>query len=180
MKTRIAAKAGPETALAIYKELLRHTRTVAQECDVDRHLFYTDQIEHNDLWSNSKFQKHIQATGDLGEKMHLAFKHCFRSADQVVIIGSDCVSLTSEVINKAFADLESKDLVIGPTYDGGYYLLGMNTPTAKLFENIEWSTETVFDQTMGKAKQLGLTHAILPILSDIDHIEDWEKWGWTI
>lgn len=177
VKTRIAASVGPVKALAIYKELLLYTRKVAESCDVQRQLFYTNEIDTNDQWSSQLFQKHVQSTGDLGQKMHQAFEQCFLTSDQVVIIGSDCASLTKEIVEQAFTALEQHDVAIGPTFDGGYYLLGMNSPRAELFENIKWSTEAVFEQTIENIKKSGLTYAVLTKLSDIDYIEDWEEFG---
>ena len=179
-KTRLAATVGDERALEIYKELLRHTReTVQAVAGIDAFLFYSKFIDENDDWSNDFFTKKLQPAGDLGTKMIAAFAEVFKTNQPVIIVGSDCASLTSEILENAISILKEKDFVIGPAIDGGYYLLGMNTFQPSVFENIEWSTEQVFLQTVAKIEALKMNYGLLPALSDIDFEEDWEKWGWA-
>jgi len=178
-KTRLAATVGDERALEIYKELLRHTReTVQQLSGVEAFLFYSKFIDESDDWSPDFFTKKLQPEGDLGTKMIAAFAEIFKTNQPVIIVGSDCASLTSEILENAVEILKEKDFVIGPAIDGGYYLLGMNSFQPSLFENIEWSTEQVFPQTVAKIEALKMNYGLLPALSDIDFEEDWKKWGW--
>ena len=102
------------------------------------------------------------------------------SCDRCIIIGSDCPRLSTEHINQAFEVLKTKDVVIGPTYDGGYYLLGMNRLEFTLFSNIDWSTDLVYEQTVNKVTSKSLTYQSIEKLSDVDYIEDWERWGWDL
>jgi glycosyltransferase A (GT-A) superfamily protein (DUF2064 family) len=88
--------------------------------------------------------------------------------------------LTSDILKEAFGLLNNHDFVIGPAQDGGYYLIGMNAFEPSVFENMEWSTETVFKKTIEKIKVLNKRYALLPTLSDIDYEEDWLKYGWEI
>ncbi len=181
VKTRIAQTAGDERALQIYQELLRHTREVALRVDARRILFYSDEIVGQDDWSSRDFQKMVQHGADLGERMSNAFiLGLVQPDDKAVIIGSDCASLTPEIIEDAFRKLEENPFVIGPSTDGGYYLLGMTTHTRLLFQNIEWSTEEVFANTVERIEQLGQRYYLLPKLTDIDYEEDWEQYGWEI
>lgn len=181
VKTRIAQTAGEERALQIYLELLRHTREVALEADARRILFYSDFIPDKDDWPSQDFQKMVQHGTDLGERMSNAFLlGLIRPDDKAVIIGSDCASLTAEIIEEAFAKLEEYSFVVGPATDGGYYLLGMQHHTPEIFQEIEWSTEEVLSATLHKIKALGKTYFLLPELSDIDFEEDWEKYGWKL
>jgi hypothetical protein len=180
VKTRLAATVGNEKALQIYLALLKHTRSIAQQIAVDRLLFYSSFIDHNDEWPSADFSKHLQTGTDLGQRMINAFQFAFENYEKVLIIGSDCASLTSEIIQKAFDLLEQNDFVIGPAMDGGYYLLGMNKFQPEVFQNIEWSTETVLQSTITQIKALSQSYQLLPELSDIDHAVDWEKYGWDI
>ncbi len=178
-KTRLAATVGDEEALRIYKELLRHTRQIAQKTTTQRYLFYSHFIDNNDEWSNDSFNKKLQIDGDLGQKMAAGFQEAFNNQlEKVIIIGSDCASLTTDIVENAFKALEKTDFVIGPAEDGGYYLLGMRIFSPSLFENIEWSTPQVFTQTINRIKVLDNTYSLLPTLSDIDYEEDWKKYGW--
>ncbi len=171
---------GDKRALAIYKALLRHTLDVALKVKTDKFLFYNNFIDENDDWPNADFQKHLQIGKDLGEKMKKAFQQAFIKHQKVLIIGSDCPTLTSSIVNKAFEKLETFPFVVGPATDGGYYLLGMNHFYPEVFENIEWSTPQVFPKTTENIKNLGKTCYLLPELSDIDNEQDWIKYGWKI
>jgi len=145
VKTRIAASLGSEKALEIYKHLLDITRDTVINLKCGKHLFYSDKVE-NDSWDASIFQKHVQDGETLGERMENAFTELFSNqANKVVIIGSDCPELNSDIINQSFEILDKKDLAIGPAKDGGYYLLGIKKPLPFLFKNKEWSTDSVFE-----------------------------------
>lgn len=180
VKTRLAKTVGNEKALAVYKALMEHTRKIAEALPVNRRLFYSQFINESDNWSRKKFQKDLQIEADLGTKMATAFHTVFKKNDKVVIIGSDCASLTPEIVQTAFDRLDDFPFVIGPAMDGGYYLLGMTEFTPSVFSDIEWSTETVCSTTIERINSLGKTYFLLPELSDIDYEEDWIKYGWDL
>ena len=180
VKTRLAKTVGDKKALAIYKALMNHTREIALAVSTDRLLFYSQEIHPSDQWSTTNFKKYLQAIGDLGTKMKTAFQHAFQDHQKVVIIGSDCASLTPAIVEMAFQQLDKHDFVIGPALDGGYYLLGMNQYTPSVFDDIEWSTPSVFEDTKQQIKELKKDFVLLPALSDIDYEEDWIKYGWEI
>ena len=178
-KTRLASTVGDERALAIYKELLRHTReTVLKIENCERHLFYSSFVDKEDDWSNDSFNKKLQPSGDLGNRITTAFEDVFKTNQPVLIVGSDCASLTAEILEEAIESLKIFDFVIGPADDGGYYLIGMNDFQPSVFEDIAWSTEQVLPQTINKIQELGKNFGLLATLSDIDYEEDWKKWGW--
>ena len=169
VKTRLAKTLGNEKALEIYKKLLLHTQQIVAPVLVDKFVFYSDEIIGNDAWSNEIYRKKLQKGLDLGERMKNAFQELFElNYNSICIIGSDCFELNSEIINSAFQLLKNNDVVIGPTFDGGYYLLAMNQLHSHLFENIVWSTETVFEETVFKIEKNNLSKAILVKLNDVD------------
>jgi rSAM/selenodomain-associated transferase 1 len=104
--------------------------------------------------------------------MSTAFEKLFKNHQSVVLIGCDLPDLTSALIAKAFDALQNNDLVIGPSCDGGYYLIGLNKSTPDLFEEISWSTEKVLKQTLERAERLLLKVQLLDQLRDIDTLED--------
>lgn len=175
-KTRIAKTTGDERALEIYKELLDHTRNITCRVEAHRHLFYSSFIDTQDVWSADLFNKKLQIQGGLGEKMQDAFTRTQQEGGSMVIIGSDCGALQTEIIEQAFIALQEHDVVLGPTYDGGYYLLGLKNAKLDLFSNIDWSTEQVYPQTVQKIKDQHLTYAELTRLHDIDFEEDYLAW----
>ena len=172
VKTRLAAGIGDEKALEIYRQLLAITQTAAARSSCTRHVFYSDEIE-NDIWDDDKFNKHIQEGNTLGDRMNNAFEKVLAlGAKNAVIIGSDCPQITTEIIDQAFDNLKEKDVVIGPAKDGGYYLLGMKELQSVLFENKEWSTDSVFEDTVVDLMENRLSYGRLETLSDLDTIYD--------
>ena len=169
VKTRLAATMGNEKALAVYRFLLQHTYGLIKDSSFAVNVFYAGSMAEDDLWRSSNIKKRIQQGNDLGEKMSNAFKAVFADGfSKVLIIGSDCFELSIELINQAFEQLGSVDVVIGPAKDGGYYLLGMNAPFKELFQNIVWSTSTVYSETLEKINQHRYSAAALPVLTDVD------------
>ena len=174
VKTRLAATIGNDKAMHIYKSLVAHTHSVTTPLDCDKIVYYSEFIEPDDIWS-SGYIKAQQSGRDLGERMLHAFNEILdRAYSKVLIIGTDCPSLSADIINEAFERLNDHDLVLGPSMDGGYYLLGMKKPCTKLFENIAWSTATVLYHTIAVINDLNLSYHLLPLLNDIDCEADLE------
>jgi len=180
VKTRLAADVGDEQALRIYRALLAHTRKVALAVSVDRLLFYDQYIVEQDDWPHTDFDKHVQVTGDLGARMEAAFSEALGQREKAVIIGSDCASLTPDIVQQAFSALDHADAVIGPAMDGGYYLLGLKTLIPEIFRNMTWSTGQVFQETTDRLKAGAHSYALVDKLSDIDYATDWKKYGWEL
>ncbi|MEX0968041.1 MAG: TIGR04282 family arsenosugar biosynthesis glycosyltransferase [Bacteroidia bacterium] len=174
VKTRLAKDMGEDKALNVYCDLLKHTRNVVREVECDRQLYYSNHIDSNDGWSNHEFEKRLQQGENLGERMQNAFTEAFLQAyEKVVIIGSDCISLSSPVIQKAFEALGTQEVVIGPATDGGYYLLGMRNLLPQLFRDINWSSSEVLNQTLRTVTILNMEATLLPLLSDVDTLDDY-------
>lgn len=144
--------------------------------DCKRHLFYSSFVDTQDAWPNEHFIKALQIPGELGDKMRHAFQEVLKVSAPCLIIGSDCGELSADILNQAFAALQDNDVVVGPTFDGGYYLLGLRDSSLDLFSDIAWSTEQVYAQTIEKVKQAGATYFDLPRLHDIDYEEDYLAW----
>jgi rSAM/selenodomain-associated transferase 1 len=172
VKTRLAATIGAEGAYKVYAALIAHTSAVTQNIPADKIVYYAEKVEDEDAWDH-RFNKALQHGRDLGERMMNALLDGFKKGyKNVIIIGSDCPALNKHIINDAFDRLESYDVVIGPAFDGGYYLIGMKTMHPYLFEEMEWSTPSVFEVTAARCKSLHLAYAVLPPLHDIDDEKD--------
>lgn len=173
VKTRLAKAIGDEKALQVYQLLLAHTNQITINLNCQKFIFYTESIEVNDTWSNEIYIKKKQTGTDLGKRMHNAFKQLFeQNFKKVLIIGSDCYQLKKDMIKEAFQLLNQNEIVIGPTFDGGYYLLGMNHLVPELFANKFWSTDQVFKQTLLDIQNLNLSFAQLQYLHDVDEAAD--------
>ena len=171
VKTRLAKAIGDQAALTIYKLLLKHTSTVLHELSFDKVVYYSEKIENNDFWKASLFEKKLQKGADLGERMQQAFETAFdRGYKKVLIIGSDLFELTSTLIISALEALETYDISIGPSLDGGYYLLGMKELHPAVFKNKKWGTDSVLENTLQDLKQQNVK--LLEALNDIDTFED--------
>lgn len=185
VKTRLAATMGHEAAFEIYQQLLQHTRQITRTVLADKFLYYTDFIAISDEWDNSIYQKHLQKqTPDLGLKMYESFRDMYKKGyEKAVIIGSDCIENTPEIIENAFVQLIEKQAVIGKATDGGYYAVGFDFSKLSVVEailqevflNKHWSHSQVAAEALNAFHAYGLSYAELPELSDIDTEEDWKR-----
>lgn len=172
VKTRLAKTVGDQTALDIYKFLLNYTVAITKNLKSDKAVYYSENIQENDLWDSATYQKKLQQGNDLGERMQQAFESAFREGyEKVMIIGSDLYDIQSQHIEKAFEELEKNEVVIGPAEDGGYYLLGMNTLIANAFKKKSWGTETVLKDTLNDLDTRSVA-LMKDVLNDIDVYED--------
>ena len=171
-KTRLAASVGPQAALMIYQQLLDHTRKITKDLPIDKVLFYSESPWPSEFWGD-RYRHKKQSGGDLGDKMLEAFQWGFEQGyGRVCIIGSDCWELTAELVMQAFDLLNDQQVVLGPTYDGGYYLLGMNELHSILFQNKTWSSSKVLEETTEDLKRYGLCYKQLTVLNDVDAKQD--------
>lgn len=173
VKTRLANEIGNEAALEVYKKLLHHTQFISSQLNCHKFVYYSDMIIEYDIWDNKDYFKRVQRGDDLGQRMQNAFKEIFEMGyTKPVIIGSDCLELSSSGIEKAFHMLEKYDAVLGPASDGGYYLLGLKQVLPNLFENKNWSTSSVLTDSITDLRKSHSSYFLLPVLRDIDKIED--------
>ena len=101
-----------------------------------------------------------------------AFTETLAWAERACVIGTDCPELHSGSVERAFAALDTHDLVLGPARDGGYYLIALREVQPELFDRVPWSSDRVFQVTAARADELGLAIHILPTLADVDTLSD--------
>lgn len=127
-----------------------------------------------EIWLGSNHPYFPQVKGDLGHRMQAAVSGALeRGAESVILLGGDCPYVSLPLLLRASNSLEIYDIVVGPSLDGGYYLLGMNQLQSQLFVNIPWSTNNVFRITLERIKSMGLTSEILEPLEDVDDLSAW-------
>ena len=169
VKTRLAKVIGDEKALEVYRLLLDRTRQVTLSLNCRKFIYYADGIPEHDQWTDPGYTKRQQFGNDLGERMANAFRELFEQGfKRALIIGSDCYQLRTTILNDAIAFLDEQHAVIGPTFDGGYYLLGMNHFIPELFKDKAWSTAQVCEQTIGNLNELFQSFTLLEKLHDVD------------
>tara|TARA_B100002051_G_C16642359_1_gene589369 strand:+ start:369 stop:1061 length:693 start_codon:yes stop_codon:yes gene_type:complete len=171
VKTRLAKSVGDESALEIYKFLLKHTVAITKNLNVDKYVFYSENIHRDDIWDPEIFRKKLQTGTDLGEKMQNAFSELFEMGyEKVLIVGSDIFELGQSDIENAFEVLQTTETVIGPATDGGYYLLGMKERNVAIFQNKNWGTSTVLKETLSDLRQK--KYVLLEERNDVDYYQD--------
>ncbi|HEX6923076.1 MAG TPA: TIGR04282 family arsenosugar biosynthesis glycosyltransferase [Bacillales bacterium] len=172
-KTRMEPDLSPEQCAELQEALLKDTIRLKENLDAKISIWmaYTPE-ENKDYFRRLSSQVVPQKSGDLGERMSQCLNHLFNQGyAPIIIIGTD-TPLSSEGLNEAFKILKFHDAVIGPSVDGGYYLLGLNCYEPELFKDISWSTSHVFRQTHDKINQSGLTVQSLRQNRDIDDFQD--------
>lgn len=177
VKTRLASAIGDERAVKLYRRFLFEMLSTLNRGTFFFYLcFYpAEALESLKKWLGEDYLYLSQQGADLGERMKNGFTEAFAmNFKRVVLIGSDIPDLSLELIEEAFHSLQEKDTVIGPSFDGGYYLIGFRDKkfSPKVFRGVPWSTERVFEQTTKILEQEGLTVHFLKPLRDIDTIED--------
>lgn len=177
VKTRLAASLGNEVSAEIYERMLREVLQAAcQLNDVDTVVYWSARKESLPLLAEQYKCRSLLQTGvDLGQRMQAAFEEMFSGGHApCCIIGSDAPDLPVAYIQDAYRllDEQDTDVVLGPSRDGGYYLLGMKRIMPQLFTNITWSSSVVLEQSLAAAMKSGLSTTLLPEWQDIDTIDD--------
>lgn len=178
VKTRLAATLGGEPASEIYQRFVVTLVGRFSHCADSRLLCFTptEQAEAFAETAGADWVAKPQTTGDLGARMTSFFEFCFQSgAERVVLIGSDSPTLPIEYVESAFRLLSKADVVLGPTDDGGYYLVGASRNVAGIFAEIDWSTPRVWEQTVARLGELRLSYDSLPQWYDVDELPDLER-----
>ncbi|MCI0390194.1 MAG: TIGR04282 family arsenosugar biosynthesis glycosyltransferase [Acidobacteria bacterium] len=177
-KTRLIPMLGAEGAAELQQSMTEHTLRNAMRVKTRRSVSLEVRYEGGSKmlmreWLGEHLTFRSQGDGDLGAKMARAFRDAFRAgAQRVVIIGTDCPSLNSELLEMAFDALLRSEIVIGPANDGGYYLIGLRRYIPQLFKRIQWGSEKVLEQTLRRAREVEIHTELLAPLSDIDRPED--------
>ncbi len=175
-KTRLIPALGAQGAAELAARLLRHCLDQALGAGVGAVELCCAPDRHHPAFAASARLSALALTdqggGDLGERMARAIARRLGTAGAVVLIGSDVPALDGAVLRQAHAALAGHDAVFVPTFDGGYALVGLRQPAPALFADMPWSTDQVMALTRQRLGALGLRHAELPTLADIDEPAD--------
>jgi uncharacterized protein len=175
VKTRLAVAIGAEAAsqvsLAFLTALLRRLagsapRRVVAFTPAERHAEFARLA--GDDWALQ-----TQGDGDLGARLEQYFTTAFRQgAERIVVLGSDSPTVPAAYLTRAFELLRERPLVLGPTADGGYYLVGASQQVPPIFTEIDWGSPAVWRQTVQHLQQAGHPFAELPEWYDVDEVDD--------
>lgn len=174
VKTRLAASIGERAAAQCHMAFIADVvETVSSVCDSVRlayagdpgHAGFAPARDHGATFVE-------QPTGDLGARMLALVEGRPHDVDATFFVGTDSPTLPKDFLYQAVDALGSADVVVGPSFDGGYYLIGMRQPHRRLFEAMPWSTAAVFGETLARCRNSGLECAVLPFWYDVDVLED--------
>lgn len=181
VKTRIAKSMGSDFAFELYVAMLGDLiGKLIDEDSIDCHFFVyppSGAGAFADMFALDKKKVHPQIGEDLGERMLRSFIDRFTNGAEVAVcIGTDIPGLTIGHIEKAFDALSENGAVLGPSVDGGYYLIGFRKAdiTDRVFREMTWSTSDVFMETIYRLGSLGISFEVVGTLRDMDDITDFE------
>ena len=180
-KTRLIPLLGVQGAAEFHEIVLSETLANAKASIFETvEIWCEPDINHTFLQQCSldfSSTLHIQHGNDLGERMHHATNEALVINNFVVLIGSDCPAITTDILNQSYQALSSgKDAVLGPSYDGGYYLIGLKKTNPGIFQDISWGKSDVADKTRRILNRQGLDYVELEELTDIDTPDDYQKY----
>jgi len=171
VKTRLTPPLSPEEACRLYQAFVHDLfARIGRIKKVRGTVFYTggDPGDIKDIIPNS-YGLCAQQGVSLGERLTAAFDRLLGTEGRTaVIIGSDSPDIPVQYIKRAFLKLKHKDVVLGPAADGGYYLVGLRSPAPAIFDDVDWGTQLVLDQTLQRIKSQDLTLSVLPLWYDVD------------
>lgn len=173
-KTRLLDLYTPEQCAELHKCFIKDIAVEVGKLNADVIVSYTGGEPHSlraAFGDDASYRE--QCSGSLGERMSDAFKKAFEDGyEKVVLIGTDIPELQASTLITAFDRLDVADAVIGPTCDGGYYLIGMKENCEAAFNVRKYGVGTVFDETIGHIEGLGKTVSVVDKYSDIDEADD--------
>ena len=178
-KTRLCPPLTPAAAAALYEALLRDTIELGAGLEGVRLAIAVTPPEATGAFRRMSPTDAIllPVTGaDIGDCLSqvlgrlLAAGHC-----RAIALNSDGPTLPATYLRQAVARLDGADVVLGPSEDGGYYLIGLKQPRPELFREIEWSSERVTAQTLARAEAMGLSVTLLPPWYDVDTVTDLDR-----
>lgn len=177
VKTRLIPRLGEDGAAQLHERLLRHALDIALKATSAEQIVLWTALEHYHPLFLELAERHAirllpQPDGDLGERM---FQALAMMKEPGLVIGSDCPVLTPVLLQDCHRALTCADAVFLPAEDGGYALAGVQRPERRLFEDIDWGTPRVMDQTRAQTTALGWKVDFPTQVWDIDRPEDLDR-----
>jgi hypothetical protein len=177
VKLRLTADLNEDIVLELYRCFVHDTLETVKKIDSQLFICYSpaDAQKKFQRWLGSNLLFLPQNGVDLGERMKNCFTTVFEKGfGRVILMGSDSPDIPEDSITQAFSMLKTKDVVLGPAVDGGYYLIGLHDTTfiASLFEELPWGTQVVLEETLKRTQQASRTVGLLSTWSDVDTISD--------
>jgi rSAM/selenodomain-associated transferase 1 len=171
MRTPLTPALPPELALALEESVLADTLETVAGLDTQHHVFWEGDATEG--VPAVGFREHRQGKGELGTRLERAFETLLaHRGERAVIVEADCPEITARQLERALVALAAKDLVVGPTHDGGTYLVGLSRRAPAIFRGVGWGTGQALAQTLERAQGVGLSWDVLPALARMDTPSD--------
>ena len=173
MKTRLIPRLGAAGAARLHARLIRRAVDVALNArcgPVELHA-----TAPHAFFRTLGIKIHRQRGRDLGERMHHALREALQRHRAVIIVGADVPALTPADLRRAQRLLRGTDVVLAPAEDGGYGLIGARRISAGIFDNVEWGSARVLEQTVRNLSRAGLGYRLLRTVWDVDRPEDLDR-----
>jgi len=173
VKTRLAAEIGARQALRLYRVMAGRTLAEVRRAGLEATVWFTpaDAATEMRFWLGDGWDLRPQASGDLGMRLAAA-AHAVPAGRGWLAVGADCPRLDAALLREAAAIVAREEIVVGPSEDGGYYLVGGPTPLPDLFSAIPWGTARVLEETRARLLGAGAVWRELATLRDVDTGED--------
>jgi uncharacterized protein len=173
VKTRLAAEIGERQALRLYRVLAHRTLAQVRLAGLEATVWFTPSDAATEMrrWLGEGWDLRPQASGDLGTRLAAA-SHAVPPGRGWLAVGADCPRLDAVLLREAAAVVARDQIVLGPSRDGGYYLLGGPTPLPDLFSAMPWSTNRVLGETRARLLRAKASWHELVTLRDVDTAED--------
>lgn len=177
VKSRLAEALDSGAVLALYRAFVADIMEKINSVEADLRIYF-DPPDSGQLiadWLGSERVLSPQAGNDLGERMAAALTESLDAGhEKAILIGSDLPDLPASIVTEAMDALDRFPAVLGPSTDGGYYLIGFRGDgfAGDIFSGVQWSTDQVFAQTMQRFERLEMPVYVLPPWHDIDTYDD--------
>ena len=177
VKTRLVPDVSPEDAALLHEAFVFDTvERLAGHDSAELWLACSPGKDHPFFLSLCKrfgLKAFDQSGGNLGQRMEAAMNFLYsKGYEKTLVLGSDSPSLPLEMLDQAFELMEEGNIVLGPSLDGGYYLLGVCGDAPDIFSDIEWGSSSVFFKTLERLKKYKLKYSLLPYWYDVDTIQE--------
>jgi len=173
VKTRLSPAMPGSAAAVLHAGMLSDALSSLGAASADHRTIYWASSAPELPALGGAIERRRQVSGNLGVRLVTAFSELLRSQeDRAAIFGADCPALTAASLTAALDAIESSDLALAPSRDGGFTIIAMRRPVPELFADIPWSSSQVFATTRARAHSLGLEVKALPPLDEVDTPDD--------
>ncbi len=173
VKTKLAAQIGERQALRLYRVMAARVLAAIRAAGLDAIVWFTppDALVEMQFWLGDSWELRPQIAGDAGARLTAAARVVPRGHPWIAVC-ANCPALTAAVLRQACAGLERAGVVIGPSYNGGYYLVGGRTPLPDIFTAMPWGSNRILAETRARLARISATWHELPLLRDVSTVED--------